>query len=128
MTSEFSLDTSGRIAGHHGGLAVWYEFEDLSLFAQGYVEAALSTLTQGDEEDGLYWVARFSDLAPATHAAMLKDCNEWAGEIAQQTYSAETEGRRFYERRSQGHYMNLGLRPLTLFIGDDGRVYQKVST
>lgn len=55
MTSigtEFALDTSGRVAGDVGGLAVWYEFEDLLPFAQGYIEALFADLSASDWYSG----------------------------------------------------------------------------
>jgi hypothetical protein len=73
-TETFILDTSGRVAGDIDGLAVWYEFDDLTPFAQGYVADHLEGLNL---LNGLS--LGFRDLASETLQSMISDCDAFAG-------------------------------------------------
>lgn len=112
--TECALDTSGWVWLQHGQLANTY-WEDLSPFEQGYIEALFN--------DGWDWPSTsapgpkgYSDLAPSTLAAILKDCeSKTTGALeAPNGY----EGRRYWERRQAGE--DAYFPPLTASLGDDG--------
>ncbi len=46
--TTFTLDTSGQVRGdfQHNGYRSWLAFDDLTAFAQGYVEAMLRSITE----------------------------------------------------------------------------------
>jgi hypothetical protein len=119
MMSDFTLDTSGEVAcDEHGWAHVW---SDLTPFQQGYVEAALRP------REGLYYpltsrFAGFSDLAPETLAAMLKDCEAWQRELRLASPATAASGAGFWEDRRRGLWRHFP--PLTLYLGDDGKVLQ----
>lgn len=151
----FKLDTSGRVAGAlSDGLAVWYEFDDLTPFAQGYVEAMFASLSaqlreqsdlaarhakqtpvgdiRGFCEDSV-WSRRFaeqaaglafSDLAPETLAAILEDCERFRGRTASKCSKV---GALFWKNRSAGYLSDDGWTPLTPTLGEDGKVYLRES-
>lgn len=135
QTAGVALDTSGRVAGDVGGLAVWREFEELSPFQQGYVKAALHRLSvdllaQWLDDVDAYRAPAFRDLAPEALAAMLKDCQE-VGDYAE--FFAVDPGTSFWLNR-QSEWPAWGERrlrlvprfpPLTLYLGDDGKIYQR---
>jgi len=127
----FQLDTSGVV--------LWmeefapgcdqlrsYEWDDLSPFAQGYVEA----LHQGSA--WLDWERHpghnepqpwgFSDLALETLARIMEDCAEAiANPINGYRGAAKIDGTWFYAMRAKGNYPEFP--PLTPYLGDDGKVY-----
>jgi len=82
-----------------------WRWEDLDPFTQGYIEAM--------------GVGTFSDLAPETLAAILKDCERF------QKYSGKPRthlyGGIMWKQRGFG--MLPQYPPLTPYLGDDGKVY-----
>ena len=132
--ADFTLDTSGHVPVQYGSRfigdrAFW---PDLDPFTQGYVEALLSAASVKVGGSRLDIPFGFRHLAPETLATMMKDCARatthapprwhvpaWAGKTAE-------EGRKFYRDRQRGDFIVRGLfPPLTLYLGDDGRVYQR---
>jgi hypothetical protein len=127
----FTLDTSGFVEGPPQGVRTkrfWWK--DLTPFQQGYVEAALRP------REGLYYpltsrFAGFSDLAPETLAAMLKDCASFVNYVDGLGSSAlgAREGARFWNGRNSGALGDgawaAAFPPVTLYLGDDGRVYAR---
>lgn len=119
----FQLDTSGSVgivtAAPQGGSycqTVWWR--NLSPFAQGYVEALFASL---DDDIGaeLGVLNRkspaFSDLAPETLARIIADCEEW------QRWRG-FEGGAVWRARQAGELADMGFPPLTVQLGDDGKV------
>jgi hypothetical protein len=131
--STFTLDTSGAVVTAHGGdvgsLAVWYEFDDLSPFVQGYTEAMFASAVgtpefwANDRNAGYPDGVGFSDLAPETLAAILKDCEAFTNEVDGLPARLQTAdaGRTFWMRRQDG--ARPGFPPLTPYLGEDGLVY-----
>lgn len=135
--AEFQLDTSGAVIREpqpQGGPLYWHWF-DLSPFAQGYVEAALRSLRDGDL-GYLPWSTikkdcGFANLAPETLAAMLKDCEATPlsrpyahARTAHQIADARGAGARFWELRQRGEFPKT-FPPRALYLGNDGKVYQR---
>jgi hypothetical protein len=136
--AAFTLDTSGAVDDPHGwGLLYW---SDLTPFAQGYVEALFASLATPPftghphlQREGVCYgetIVGFSDLAPETLAAILKDCASFAN-IAEGlgAKAGAVEGRRFWGGR-QRRFPGVGnpawttaFPPLTPYLDDDGRVY-----
>lgn len=125
---DFTLDTSGAVAlpePARVGVAtlpniVW---PDLDAFTQGYVEALLKSV--GDLTCRIGWgqlVVRFSDLAPETRAAILKDCTAWV-ERYPHLRDSRFAGDDFWRSRQRGYWIAQAFRPLTATLGDDGKVY-----
>lgn len=117
----FQLDTSGNVSltlvqGVPYEIAGGHEWSDLSPFTQGYIEALFDDYgpiwIQGDDYDGLYWVPRFSDLAPETLDRIIADCEAKATALAC-PLTAE-DGRVFWRK-----FMS---RSLTVQLCDDGKV------
>jgi hypothetical protein len=72
------FDTSGRIAGEVGGLAVWYEYEDLTKFDQGTIEAIANWWHYNVGAHGPQEL-RYVDLHPETLALIIRDGEKAAG-------------------------------------------------
>lgn len=134
--AAYTLNTSGRVAGVEGGLAVWYEFDDLAPFAQGYVEALFrgvqvrnaigARIPPGSPIPALLR-NRFSDLAPETLALIRRDC-ERAEALSVwpfgRLYNPNTAGGTvFWADRQDGAVAGHGFPPLTVTLGDDGKVH-----
>ena len=129
--NAFTLDTSGVI--HFGGDAYrpagHFRWPDLDPFTQGYVEAAkqafpLPTMPDpgGETPSHMQLDWGFSDLASETLATILKDC---ARALSFGRYAnTEAEGRVFWRSRQTGRHGD-GFPPLTISLGDDGKVYLK---
>lgn len=107
---------------------------DLDPFTQGAVEAAISEIPpQGDADDGLYWVARISDLAPEALARIVEDCAGFQKEFGGGDYTSE-EGKECWDARQNG-WTRYGARlkqavrlsrafpPLRLFLAEDGLIH-----
>lgn len=106
--------------------------EDLTPFAQGYVEALLASLRVGDwsgslmgPNGGVRLALDFSDLAPEARAQIIADCASFeniAAGLDQKT--GAVEGRRFWNGRQSGLSGAFGAAfpPQTLHLGDDGKV------
>lgn len=122
--ADFQLDTSGAV---WVGLTATQNFtplnwSDLSPFAQGYVEAAFNEW-QGVSEAGFYG---FADLAPETLAAMLQDCDRAQEVLTTLFLSPEEAGAALWRERQLGRLPDFP--PLALYLGDDGKIYQREAT
>lgn len=135
--SGFQLDTSGVVRAHEH----WAEgdevvrWTDLTPFAQGYVEAMFAGLFDTAASLG-EWVAhialsegvqrepRFSDLAPATLARIVEDCERWSASSSRQDPDARS-GRDFWAIRQRPN--PYGFPPLTLHLADDGLIYLRAA-
>lgn len=150
MAQQFTLETSGRVAGDYAGLTVWYEFGDLSPFAQGYVEALLRDYghvcegrPRGSGEHPMlrsmimaHRQAAFSDLHPEALAMILRDC-EWAESFLSQGNMfarglVKSEGERFWQTRKAGEWVSgrpapVTFKPLTIYLDDAGKVRLEVA-
>lgn len=116
--TTLELDTSGRVAGHHAGLSVWYEFDDLSPFMQGYVEALFAELQRllDAQRYGIWARAAYHMLAPETLKRIMKII---AAHDAR--YPVAIRGS-ITAQRLAGQGLWRGT-PLTPYLGDDGKVY-----
>jgi hypothetical protein len=137
------LDTSGRVAGDIDGLAVWYEFEDLSPSAQGYVEALFASAWADEDEliadligafDGPAGMfderdergPQFTDLSPEALTMILRICGPDAEGYVGPTsatmgYANNVEdGARFWKDQQAGVWASY--RPLRVFLNDAGKV------
>lgn len=130
-----ALDTSGAVQlreiinynGKRRSALVW---SDLTPFAQGYVEAikaSAPTLKEHRPASGgdgwVYFHWTFSDLAPETLAAILKDCEEAPyAQLARvsEGHVAVELGRTLWRERQSDKYR--AFPPLTPYLGDDGKV------
>jgi hypothetical protein len=150
--TPFTLDTSGRVAGNLEGLAVWYEFEDLDPFTQGYIEALFASDVVDDDPEvpplTLGRLKGFSDLAPETLQRIVTDCERF--DVAQdddgdwllvppaeitvfsepgEPWLVTDDAMRGADwsstedvRRACGRYL-WGAFALAPYLGDDGKVY-----
>jgi hypothetical protein len=138
--ADFTLDTSGFVQHpRENGVEVFRttHWPDLSPFAQGYVEALFESMGPRGwaVPEGATWRdARFSDLAPETLAAILRDCEE----LERTMTSLEPEvtdnrirGMQFWASRQSGFHMRWSLHqkemvkrfpPLTPYLDDTGHV------
>lgn len=130
--AKFTLDTSGAVCAPHKNAAgqtfVSTLWSDLSPFAQGYVEAMFAGGVSIRGYGGLMRVLQpkakrvgFSDLAPSTLAAILKDCAARQAQHAPDITRAIV-GRMFWNHRQRG-VVGAEFPPLTAYLGDDGKVY-----
>jgi hypothetical protein len=135
--AEFKLDTRGEVRGRRliegpdGSWRshwAWHDLDD-SPVVQGYIEAALS-----DWRDRLQIASRlqfqrelfagFSDLAAETLARIIADCAKWQREWAPSGNQSEREqGQTLWRGRQLGNLKAVGFPPLTLYLGDDGKVH-----
>jgi hypothetical protein len=122
--SNFTLDTSGRAwvtryASDGAELRVrdLISWHNLDPFTQGYVEALLRVAPEwvrcGAVAGPHEGYCAFSDLSPEALAVILKDCEMvrvmWHG-----------KGQDFWRLRQEGGWP--GFPPLTVYLGDDGKV------
>lgn len=116
---EFHLDTSGSVLnGTTGGEPKPIGWGYLDAFTQGYIEALFFT-QQNDRGHG---AASFSDLAPETLAAILRDCAAYPEVGLMFPEVARTnDGHTFWEMRQAGGFSDFP--PLTLYLGGDGKVH-----
>lgn len=126
--SAFTLDTSGgvRIPHGDGSILVTWGMPHLSPFAQGYVEAALTERARTAIAASLR-NPRFDMLAPATLAAMLKDCEAFQALGHWVVFNVNT-GKDFWLDRQSKQLTRAAGRafpPLALYLGDDGLIYQR---
>ncbi len=111
----FTLDTSGFVP--HS-----YQWSDLSPFEQGYVEAMFASEYRGAR---LGDAKGFSDLAPETLAAILRDCEIFrSGYGLPESYMANQKaskrgGEMWHSRQTGGFDI---LPPLTPYLDDTGKV------
>jgi hypothetical protein len=135
-----SLDTSGIVncwfenrLGVNVGPTYW---TDLDAFSRGYIEAlfdsaglAIVDHWGGGEDDCDERFAGFSDLAPSTLAAILKDCAAEnaipkEGRVMGVAGGVDREaGRDFWKWRQKGVWADGRFPPLTPYLGDDGKIY-----
>lgn len=120
----FQLDTSGAVAATEAhdpaGLSLIWHWDDLSPFVQGYVGAVLraADVTPGVPHDR--YVA-FSDLAPETLARIIADCEGLQSRLPRWTERGDA-GSVFWSERQDGQWIGYGFPPLTIQLGDDGKV------
>lgn len=117
----FKLDTSGLVQcpapdqKPNETTGCWF-WTDLSIFAQGYIEALFDDLPHGPRlihplHGGGVFV-RFSDLAPETLARIITDCAVKTASLAC-PLTAE-DGRVFWRK--------FGAKSSTVQLGEDGKV------
>jgi hypothetical protein len=130
----FTLDTSGvvQFRDSHGELMT-LGWNDLSPFAQGYIEALFATphpRSATGTPMGEILSAKFSDLAPETLARIIADCAEVAPDGGLNGYPPTNEsavadargaGAEFWRRRNKLIFKRFP--PLAPYLGDGGRVY-----
>lgn len=144
----FQLDTSGTVAGYALTPAdvcntpSTIRWLDLDPFTQGYVEALFAgvwgaTSINPHTRKCTQQPLRFSDLAPETLAAILKDCAEVQATMANlepKVTNNRQRGMQFWAGRQFGFHMRWSLHqmemvrrfpPLTPYLGDDGKVHLK---
>lgn len=136
----FQLDTTGAIllpqSSAENPFGKWAsdatQWDDLSPFTQGYIEALFAELHQTPvvQECGRGgWNVGFFDLAPETLARIIADCERmrqvfgWLGPKDADGAPVEwfqEEGRSAWKYRQNGDLPNFP--PLTVQLGDDGKV------
>lgn len=132
------LDTSGMVELYEfvrGASTNWspgpIAWGGLDAFTQGYIEAMAadwSRVVSADprtaaRQPPFHW--GFSDVAPETLAAILKDCgaHEVAYPLQARDPRRHNRGVNFWRNRQAGMWANSGWPPLKPYLGDDGRVY-----
>jgi hypothetical protein len=145
--STFTLDTSGVVdhwrenrLGVKVGPTYW---SDLTPFEQGYIQAAFASaaIMRANERNPAeplrpaYRDARFSDLAPETLAAILKDCEAVEKRVADRLL-VNLSGAQFWEQRQRrfagicAEDRGWGVAFFTaaaLSLGDDGKIHQQAA-
>lgn len=128
--ADFTFDTSGTVdadAGRHialdGQLYLGVGWGILPPFTQGYIEALFTENMEALNEARLaarlpLRRAAFRDLAPETLARIIADCERFLS--LPRTDSAAV-GRDCWNRR-HGPFGYAGFPPLTVQLGDDGKV------
>lgn len=81
-------------------------------FAAGYMDAIRAELPPE---------AALAPFAPEALAMILADCERADGLVSDENGLSEA-GISFWDARQWGYLCNLGLRPLTVSLGDDGKV------
>lgn len=130
-----ALDTSGEIDCprlYNDGPCICGKnrWGQLTSFTQGYVEALFASIPneartyEGFAARGHRPIA-FSDLAPETLARIIADCAAFVKEYP--GWDHRDGGRLFWASRQGGAtgwpaYMSEGFPPLTVLLGDDGKV------
>jgi hypothetical protein len=124
----FTLDTSGvvQFRDSHGELMT-LGWNDLSPFAQGYIEALFATphpRSATGTPMGEILSAKFSDLAPETLARIIADCARYREADRGPIYGENHKlvGRAFWATRQS----QMGLPdfpPLLATLADDGKIY-----
>lgn len=157
--NDFKLDTSGLIdtAGHFdfvradGCTTRFVAWQDLSPFAQGYVEAMPWGELENDraiQAAGWRWVpsingykhadgreypdfdaegleippAAFTWLAPETLVRIIEDCAYLQSCIHSDIAARQETGALVWRDRQAGAWSDAGYAPLTVSLGDDGNV------
>jgi len=135
-SAAFTLDASGYVGGsplHMSGRIYW---SDLTPFMQGYVEAAFADLTLPlANGDPIAAYGFFRDLAPATLSAMMADCERFLSGLGKRWIDRPDSGAEFWRRRQEQYWPgSFGFRVIkdwprvTLYLGDDGLIYQRVAS
>lgn len=127
----FQLDTSGGVGVMPGWEAPvptsnrFIFWAGLNPFTQGYIEAMLwAPLIQGDDEDGLYWTPRFSDLSPDALTKIIADCEACLDRFKPPHPDAEL-GAAFWSGRNHtgsGNEFHPHFLPLTVALDGAGKV------
>lgn len=133
----YTLDTSGFVQrwvpphgdrqGYDGPSRI--AWTDLDAFTQGYVEALFESDLDNDGDPevpaGLTLVGLrkgFSDLALETLARIIADCERRMKGRHGTKFANNRYGRFFWDRVSIGELAGEGYPPLTVQLGDDGKV------
>lgn len=124
----FQLDTSGTVpfAGGTLGVISWEGVgQRAGAFTQGYIEALLANGCEPVGRRAAYHPSvktlAFADLAPETIARVIADCRAVLSRWSEITPTPEM-GAEFWTRRQSGYLRPLGFPPLTVQLGDDGKV------
>lgn len=125
-----TLDTSGSVRLPMSPRSVIrnHLWSDLTPFAQGYVEAALTgPIEYPDPNEG--WgpscSPKFGWLAPATLAAMMADCETLAARVRAIDFPAT--GKFLWEIRQAGQ-LAPEFPPITLYLSEDGLIHHRVAS
>lgn len=131
-----SLDTSGEVVmpaiiemtGEPDAIALSYRWRDLDPFTQGYVEALFQSVVPvydaGATVEMCMWEAKgFSDLAPETLAAILKDCARFTELFGE--WPLHDHGKHFWIGRQKDKHPDFP--PLTPTLSEDGKIYLRSS-
>lgn len=125
--SKFTIDTSGRVAGDVGGLAIWYEFDDLDDFTQGSALAVLGAFGEALTADGHTVIdVRFDRLSPETLARIVADCAHAQNVFQSLGFkTGVVEGVQFWRGRNDGlptGVFGVAYPPLVPQLGNDGLI------
>lgn len=122
----FQLDTSGVVTLNkfdpeaYMGYPEHVNWDRLSPFAQGYVEALLRGLYENYEQQVAAYRFRFDNLAPETLARIIEDCATLERRAAYMVPTDAEQGAITWASRQRGDIADFP--PLTLSLGDDGKV------
>lgn len=130
------LDTSGEIVLPYPHLHPnprGYQWPDLDPFTQGYIEALFADGISIRGYGGLMACLApnkkpcgFSDLAPETLAAILKDFAAWHyGQFRLPGVNTSAMGRSVWAQRQRGELQRFP--PLTAYLGGDSKVYLRAA-
>lgn len=126
--SGFQLDTSGSVAhlAPNGDPVIvgGIRWSDLTPFAQGYI-AALFQHRHLERDEDQPVTTGFSDLAPATLARIIGDCETGLADPLCAFMNHPESGAMFWRDRqaNQLNGMHPHFPPLTPYLGDDGLIY-----
>jgi len=115
----FQLDTTGAVQSRLSP-TILLTWSDLSPFTQVYIEALFAGLGAAFRDGGIH---AFSDLAPATLARIIADCEAMLSvhrALRFDDCDDSGAGRDFWENRQGGFLVDFP--PLTVQIGDDSKV------
>ena len=128
--SNFTFDTSGEVyipdVIHELG-STRIRWEDLSPFAQGYVEALFAQLV-AESAEARWELVGFSDLAPEALAMVLRDCEVYERHHPMKPFAEyrRARGSAFWTERNSGKrtsdWAPVHFYPVAACLGDDGKV------
>lgn len=113
------FDTSGTV--RRPGFARPLAWSDLSPFEQGYVEALFVETRRANPHHPVVGCG-FSDLAPEALVMILRDCEGWL-----KLYPKASGGASFWRCRQDQLVTRPDFPPLTVYLGDDGRVHLRTT-
>lgn len=121
------FDPSGRVAGDVGGLAVWFEYEDLTKFDRGQVEAIANWCAQNCIAASLRQL-RYVDFSQDALKLIIRD-GEKAADMTLvpwgRLYNANFAGGVcFWNDRQSGKLKEFP--PLQPYVDDEGKMHLKV--
>jgi hypothetical protein len=132
---NFKLDTSGSVALLHTGNArpQLLRWTNLTPFTQGYIEALFASVVNGSTPLGgdhalIPDVWAFHHLAPEALVRIIEDCAARVSlvhpELRANVSGDASEGAAFWKARQSriGGHGGRGFPPLTVTLGDDGKV------